>query len=101
MNLLPPTDTQPPCLPITYFSAANFPLALPSIVAKGFGWPAWGLGVYGINTLLGKWLLERMGESTVSNLGGWTLMDYCDEPGETQVVPLLVECNFLGRRDGC
>ena len=107
MNLLPPTldsTQQQPFLPITYFSAASFPFALPPIVAKGFGWPDWGLGVYGINTLLGRWLLEQMGDTNTvlegPKIRGWTLMDYYSEPSESQVVPLLVECNFLGRRNG-
>jgi len=57
--------------------------------------------VYGVNALLGKWLLERMGDGGGGGaekglMRGWTLMDYYSEPA--QVVPLLVECNFLGGR---
>jgi 1-phosphatidylinositol phosphodiesterase len=123
MNMIPPTGLNQPVLPITFFSAVNVPLALPPIVAKGIGWPDWGLGFYGVNTLLGKWLLEEIGTTTCINnrrqmaldrdleknedsftqeprIRGWTLLDYYSEPGDSQVVPLLVECNFLGRRDG-
>jgi len=31
---------------------------------------------------------------------GWVLMDYFDEPESDGLVPLLVECNFRGRRPG-
>ena len=121
MNMIPPTGLNQPVLPITFFSAVNVPLALPPMVAKGFGWPDWGLGFYGVNTLLGKWLLEEIGTTNCLNkkysldrdleknednfaeeprIRGWTFLDYYSEPETSQVVPLLVECNFLGRKDG-
>lgn len=31
---------------------------------------------------------------------GWAFMDYYEEPTESGVIPLLVECNFRGRRNG-
>jgi 1-phosphatidylinositol phosphodiesterase len=122
MNLIPPTGLNQPVLPITFFSAVNVPLALPPIVAKGLGWPDWGLGFYGVNALLGKWLLEEIGTtncitrrkktpvdmdleknddslSEEPRIRGWTFLDYYSEPGDSQVVPLLVECNFLGRKN--
>jgi 1-phosphatidylinositol phosphodiesterase len=123
MNLIPPIGSDRPLLPITFFSAVNIPLALPPFVAKGLGWPDWGLGFYGVNTLFGKWLLEEIGTTSCLNrcrkalsekdvekhgdgfaeeprIRGWTLLDYYSEPGDSQVVPLLVECNFLGRKNG-
>jgi len=122
MNLLPPRDTKQAVMPVTYFSAVNIPLALPPIVAKGFGWPDWGLGVHGVNTLLGKWLLEEMASTLMDanhrrkilgglekdvdpfaeepRIRGWSFLDYYSEPGDSQVVPLLVECNFIGRKPG-
>ena len=118
--------TGQPTLAITYFSAAFFPLALPPIIAKGFGWPAWGLGVEGVNSKLGTWLLDKLaggppvpdadteqGEAlgaenrssqTVSDeeprIRGWTLLDYYSESDVGNIVPLLVECNFRGRKKG-
>ena len=123
MNLIPPISLDQPVLPITFFSAVNIPLALPPIVAKGFGWPDWGLGFHGVNTHVGKWLLEQIGANNCASrrnmanldrdsekndngfaeeprIRGWTLLDYYSEPGDSQVLPLLVECNFLGRKSG-
>lgn len=31
---------------------------------------------------------------------GWAFLDYYAEPAGIEVVPLLVECNFLGRTPG-
>lgn len=59
-NLLLPTGAQSsPTLNISFFSAANIPLALPTTVAQGLGWPKWHLGIEGINRRLGKWLLDN------------------------------------------
>lgn len=68
--LLPPdsTNTQPgssapipvpgpSSLSISFFSAASIPLALPPAIARGFGWPQWGLGVVGVNERVGGRLL--------------------------------------------
>jgi 1-phosphatidylinositol phosphodiesterase len=120
-NLIIPPATVQPTLAITYFSAALFPLALPPIIAKGFGWPASGLGVEGVNSKLGAWLLDKLaggpdaaeqGEAldaekrssqTVSEeprLRGWTLLDYYSESQVGNIVPLLVECNYRGRKEG-
>jgi 1-phosphatidylinositol phosphodiesterase len=130
-NLLPPRNSLEPILPITYFSGSSFPLALPPTVAKG------GVGVRGMNSLLGKWLLDQVGSivprnvpSAVANepadggqvppssqivhadadngqgaeqeprIRGWAMLDYYDKPADARVVPLLVECNFLGRVPG-
>jgi len=119
-NLLLPPDSPQPVLPITYFSAASIPLAFPPTVAKGFGWPKWGLGVEGVNSRLGAWLLNKLGESatddasklhepdekqreTVANeprIRGWSFLDYYSEPEGPDLIPLLVECNFRGRKSG-
>ncbi|KAJ8495569.1 hypothetical protein ONZ45_g12805 [Pleurotus djamor] len=115
--LLPSTNNPPmPVLNITYFSAASFPLAFPPVVACGFGWPKIGFGVEGVNSRVGRWLLEQLGDAqnagsaeakgaadddslTEPRLRGWALMDFYSQP-EDAVVPLLVECNFRGRRAG-
>ncbi|KAF7305177.1 PLCXc domain-containing protein [Mycena kentingensis (nom. inval.)] len=100
-----PSDRDIPALPITYFSASSFPLAAPQTVAQGFGWPKWGFGVEGVNSRVTKWALERLSKGTTENdkdslrIRGWTFMDYYEEP-QNSLVPLLVEFNFRGRRDG-
>jgi 1-phosphatidylinositol phosphodiesterase len=114
-TLLPPfVPTGQPTLAITYFSGASFPFSPPSVVAKGFGWPAWGLGVEGVNIKLGAWLLDKLAGSPVPDdsekrsqsaleeprIRGWTLLDYYSEPEVGNIVPLLVECNFRGRKEG-
>lgn len=33
---------------------------MPPFCALGFGWPSWGLGVEGVNSRVGKWLLGRL-----------------------------------------
>ncbi|KAI1784239.1 PLC-like phosphodiesterase [Ganoderma leucocontextum] len=126
-NLLLPTGEQPsPTLNISFFSAASIPFALPTTVARGFGWPKWHMGIEGVNGRVGKWLLDNLtgsGDQTqntqakseeggtldVSPAGnsveddvrirGWAMMDFYADPGDS-VVPLLVECNFHGRKSG-
>ena len=119
-----------PILGITYFSAALFPLALPPMIAKGFGWPAWGLGVEGVNSKLGTWLLDKLDAGVLAKqdeeetflddekqrllspspsveeegeeprLRGWTLLDFYSESEIGNIVALLVECNYRGRKEG-
>ena len=103
--LLPPGEQPFPILNISFFSASSIPLATPPTVAKGFGWPKWGLGVEGVNGRLGRWLLDRLGRDGGGDgdarVRGWALLDFYTEPeGADAVVPLLVECNFSGRRRG-
>lgn len=117
--MIPPANTDRPLLPITYFSAASFPLAFPPTIAKGFGWPKWGLGIEGVNSLLGKWLIDKLGGSQdpeisqfaahgdekqaadeESRIRGWTFLDYYSQPEASALIPLLVECNFRGRKSG-
>lgn len=58
---LPRQDELPvPPLKISYFSAAAFPLSLPTMIARGVGWPSWGLGVEGVNVRVGRWLLSLL-----------------------------------------
>ncbi|KAI5119572.1 hypothetical protein M0805_006457 [Coniferiporia weirii] len=92
--LLPPSPggyTQP-TLNIAFFSAGSFPLALPPTVAKGFGWPAWKLGVEGMNARLGKWLLDQLSAPGGTPPKGWVFMDFFKTP--EGLAPLLVECNY-------
>lgn len=116
-----PIPYHPP-LAISFLSAASFPLSLPPIIARGFGWPKLGLGIEGVNSRVGRWLLGILGGDSPMDLKagkptepekdnepvevpeprvrGWVLMDYFDEPERGGLVPLLVECNFHGRRPG-
>ncbi|KAG7453029.1 PLC-like phosphodiesterase [Guyanagaster necrorhizus] len=116
--LMHPLDDQPQkTLSITFFSAASFPLATPPTVARGFGWPRWGLGVEGVNSRVGRWLLDLLSSSgdvsghdlqndlikpilgVETRLRGWALMDFYSDPGHA-LAGLLVECNYRGRRAG-
>ncbi|KAJ7090377.1 PLC-like phosphodiesterase [Mycena belliarum] len=97
-----PPDTPGPVLPIAYFSASSFPLAAPQTVSQGFGWPSWGLGVDGVNIRVARWALDQLArddEKGGPRIRGWTFMDYFEEP-QNAVVPLLVEFNFRGEREG-
>lgn len=80
-------------LNISFFSAANFPLAAPPMIAQGFGWPRWGLGVEGVNSRVGSWLLDLLSSENTPRLQGWTLMDFFSTPNDG-LPPLLVEFNF-------
>ncbi|KAF5379866.1 hypothetical protein D9757_007180 [Collybiopsis confluens] len=107
--LLPPaSENKNRTLSIVYTSAASFPFAAPKTVALGFGWPKIGLGVEGINSRVGKWLLDAFSQPGANvnektcryrmnepRLRGWLLADFYDLP-EHSLVDLLVECNFRG-----
>jgi len=93
-------------LNITYLSAASIPLALPQTVARGFGWPSWGMGVEGVNSRVGKVLLEKLafnpakepgekGDDKSVKISGWVFMDFFTDP--ECLAPLLVEFNFMSR----
>ncbi|KAJ3815396.1 PLC-like phosphodiesterase [Lentinula aff. lateritia] len=56
------TSTRP-TLSLVYTSAASFPFAAPRPVAQGFGWPNWGFGVEGVNSRLGRWVLDALSSS--------------------------------------
>ena len=51
-----------PTFTLDYASASTFPLALPTTLAKGFGWPRWGMGIEGINSRLTRWFLTQLSE---------------------------------------
>ncbi|KAH9915793.1 PLC-like phosphodiesterase [Epithele typhae] len=96
--LLPAGGAPPfPVLNITFFSAASFPLAFPPMIARGFGWPGVGFGVEGVNARLGRWLTERLAAGT--RVRGWAFLDFYSDPDDS-LVPLLVQCNFKGRKQG-
>ncbi|THV07832.1 PLC-like phosphodiesterase [Dendrothele bispora CBS 962.96] len=124
--LAPPKEDLRPTLSFTYFSAASFPLATPPTIAQGFGWPKWGLGVEGVNSRVARWLLGILGgDSSVikgvtdegvrekeklrastddgdeqePRIRGWAMLDYYSS-SENGLVPLLIECNFRGRKEG-
>jgi len=104
--LVTPNDaSKTPTLAISFFSAASFPLALPTTVARGFGWPQAGFGVEGVNSRFGLWLINALSGGTIGekgattsgpNVKGWTLMDFFEDPEDRGVIPLLIECNFRG-----
>ncbi|KAI9511337.1 PLC-like phosphodiesterase [Russula earlei] len=93
--LPPPADITERVLSITYFSASSFPLATPTIVSTGFGWPSVGLGFEGVNSRVARFLLDAIKEDVM--LRAWVLMDFYDQPVGSGVVPLLIECNFRER----
>ncbi|OJA07601.1 hypothetical protein AZE42_06270 [Rhizopogon vesiculosus] len=94
-----------PTLSISFFSASSIPLAFPPTIARGFGWPQWGIGFEGVNTRVGKWILaqfekceEKGGVDGDPQIRGWALLDFYEDP--LGIVPLFVECNFRGRKNG-
>jgi len=94
--LLPPTATiTQPVLSVTYLSASSFPLATPSVVSTGFGWPQVSMGVEGVNSRVARFLITSLKANTM--LRAWTLVDFYGQPVGIDLVPLLVECNFKGR----
>ncbi|EMD34389.1 hypothetical protein CERSUDRAFT_97649 [Gelatoporia subvermispora B] len=109
--LLPPPNEPPfPILSISFFSAASFPLAFPPTIALGFGWPKLGLGIEGVNARAGKWFLDKLSANVAPSdsaesktadhsprLRGWALFDFFRQPEDNAVIPLLVECNYIGR----
>jgi len=127
--LIPLFDSPIPTLSISFTSASSVPLALPPVIARGFGWPQWGLGFEGVNHRVGKWLLDQLSTDPTSyrrgtldnkcqkpawmsddslascadagpRIRGWVLMDYYEDPIDADLVPLFVECNFRGRMGG-
>ncbi|WVQ71144.1 hypothetical protein IAR50_000669 [Cryptococcus sp. DSM 104548] len=95
---LKPTLTPAPVLnppyTLSYTSASYFPLALPTTIAKGFGWPAWGLGVEGINTRLCRTILEWMADG--KQIRGCLAMDFYRQcAGNEELAGLLVQMNFI------
>jgi 1-phosphatidylinositol phosphodiesterase len=64
---------------LSYSSASAFPLALPPVMAKGFGYPSWGLGVEGINSRILGWLLGFIADGRI--IKGGVVMDYYRQVG--------------------
>lgn len=77
-----PSAASPSSTPLTisYLSAASIPLAPPAILAKGLGWPSWGLGVEGLNSKFTRWLLELMLEG--KRVRGIVPVDFYLEEGD-------------------
>lgn len=73
-----------------------------------------------MNSRLGAWILDQLGgsipasntkaaqknrEKTTSvaeepRIRGWTFLDYYSQPEDGGIIPLLVECNYRGRKKG-
>ena len=83
-----------PPFTLTFSSASYFPLSPPAIIAKGFGWPAWGLGIEGVNSRLMRWLLERLADE--ERVRGCVAMDFYREiGGDESLAEILVMMNFM------
>ncbi|KAF9244226.1 PLC-like phosphodiesterase [Melanogaster broomeanus] len=65
--LIPPPKSAIPTLSISFLSASSIPFAFPPIIARGFGWPRWGLGFDGVNYRVGKWLLDKLSKDDDSD----------------------------------
>lgn len=89
----PPDPAQP--FSLSYASAATFPLALPTVIAKGFGWPEWGLGVEGMNVRLLRWLLSRLADGQV--IRACVPLDFYRQAGGdgNDLAEILVQMNFM------
>jgi 1-phosphatidylinositol phosphodiesterase len=53
------------------------------------------MGVEGVNSRVARFLITSLKANTM--LRAWTLVDFYGQPVGTDLVPLLVECNFKGR----
>ena len=64
-------------------------------MAKGFGWPSWGLGVRGINSRLCQWLLQRISEG--KQVRACLPMDFYRQTGDVDedLAAILIGMNFL------
>ncbi|KAJ1310467.1 hypothetical protein OPQ81_007200 [Rhizoctonia solani] len=81
-NMVPPVSN-PPILGITFLSAAGGALSLPPFCALGVGWPEWGMGVEGMNSRVGRWLINRLTSAEVRNADSererWSLSSESEE----------------------
>lgn len=84
-------------LTISYASASGYPLSPPFAIAKGFGWPAWGFGIEGINSRLEGWLARQLSEG--KKVRGIVPMDFYRQDSlgreEGGVRELLIVMNEL------
>ncbi|ORX34208.1 PLC-like phosphodiesterase [Kockovaella imperatae] len=96
-SLDPSLDAQlkDPSFTLSFASASNFPLALPTTMAKGFGWPSWGVGVRGINSRLSYWLLERI--CAGQKVKACILFDFYRQTGESDadLASIMTAMNFI------
>ncbi|OWZ61295.1 hypothetical protein AYX15_06480 [Cryptococcus neoformans] len=91
---LQPSPTYSPPFTLCYTTASYFPLSLPTIIAKGFGWPNWGLGIEGINARMCRVLLEWMADG--KRVRGCVPMDFYRQcAGKEGLAALLVQMNFM------
>lgn len=60
-------------------------------IAKGFGWPAIGLGVVGVNARLAQYLIQCAAEGT--QIKACFAMDFFSEVAN--VNELIVQMNFI------
>ncbi|KIR56088.1 hypothetical protein I315_01153 [Cryptococcus gattii Ru294] len=91
---LQPSPAYSPPFTLCYTTASYFPLSLPTIIAKGFGWPSWGLGVEGINVRMYRVLLEWIAED--KRVRGCVPMDFYRQcAGEEGLAALLVQMNTM------
>jgi 1-phosphatidylinositol phosphodiesterase len=51
-----------------------------TLMAKGFGWPQWGMGIQGLNSRLLGWLIERLVDD--KRVTGVIPMDFYRETGD-------------------
>ncbi|GAA6041746.1 hypothetical protein JCM8097_008310 [Rhodosporidiobolus ruineniae] len=101
-------STAPPLpLRINFLSAASLPLAPPSRCARGFGWPRWHLGLWGVNDLFLAGLRRRRAEVArraaegkegvgyAEGQGGMVVMiDFWESPSGGELVKEIVRMNF-------
>ncbi|WVQ97116.1 hypothetical protein IAU59_004226 [Kwoniella sp. CBS 9459] len=91
------TNTANTPFTLSYTSASYFPLSLPTIIAKGFGFPAWGIGVEGINTRFCRYLLGLITDG--KRIRATVAIDFyrqCGTSGGNDLADLLVLMNFIG-----
>jgi 1-phosphatidylinositol phosphodiesterase len=86
-------------LGIAFLSASAIPFALPPTIARGFGWPRFGLGVEGVNARFTRWCLRKLAGAEQGRcdprIRGWVLMDFVAEPSD--MVGIMIELNWRGR----
>ena len=83
---------------VSFSSASYFPLSPPAIIAKGFGWPAWHLGIDGVNIRLLRWLLECAADG--QRVSACVLMDFyrqigSGEGGGNDLAEILIQMNAM------